>query len=140
RLADERRQIEEALAAGKASADDRFVVAPVNVGGTYNTARTALMERGKPERLYPAGHFTAIDDYAWLDERTVLWRVDDTVSIRFSTLDAVTGRREVVVTLPHTPNKPAFGVSGPGRFWYGSANGERTDVSVRDAPHPRAPN
>lgn len=130
-LVGERRQIELALAAGKPSPDDRFVVAPVNLGGTYNTAETAVMERGKPERRFRAGHFTDGDDYAWLDDQTVLWRVDDSLSVRFSTLDAVTGRREVVITIPHAPIRPAFGVSAPGRFWYVDADGERREVDVK---------
>ena len=130
-LAGERRQIELAIAAGKPSPDDRFVVAPVNLGGSYNTAETVVVERGKPERRFPAGHFTDRDDYAWLDERTVLWRVDDSVWIKFSTLDAPTGRREVVITIPHTPIRPTFGVSAPGRFWYVDADGGRREVDVK---------
>jgi hypothetical protein len=135
-LVRERQQIEAALAAGTVSPDGRFVVAPVNLGGTYNTAQTAVVERGKPERLFTAGHFTTRDDYAWLDERTVLCRVDTVVSIRFSTLDATTGRQEVVLTLPHG-RKPSFGVGGPETFWYVDADGERHDVSLKDSSGPR---
>jgi hypothetical protein len=136
-LVRERQQVEAALAAGTVSPDGRFVVAPVCLGGTYNTAQTAVMERGKAERLFPAGYFTERDDYVWLDDRTVLWRVDDAVSVKFSTLDAITGRRELVLTLPRSPRKPAFGVSGPRSFWWSGADGERHHVVLEDGPQAR---
>jgi hypothetical protein len=54
RLCEDRREVANALVGGAWSPGRRFVVAPVNVGGTFNNQQTVIAERSKPERRYYA--------------------------------------------------------------------------------------
>jgi hypothetical protein len=133
KLLRDRRTIDAALDEGRPSPDGRFTVGSVNLGGTYNNEQVVIRERGLPERRYPAGYFTRPDDYAWLDERTVLYRVrQPTGDVEFHSLDALTGTKRLLAEIPAAaPSRVAeFGVGARDRFWYRTEDGQRHEVPV----------
>ncbi len=132
----QREQIDQALEKGRRSPDERFVVGHINLGGLANTEEVVIREMGKPERRYSASHFTYDNDYLWLDARTVMFMVKS-VFLEFYTLDARTGVKALVATVPweypfeDRQRVVGFGASGPKRFWYKTADGETHEATVQ---------
>lgn len=142
RLAAERREIRNALAGGLESPGGRFVVAPINLGGSYNNQQTLVAERARPERRYHAEYFTAQKDYRWLDARTILYEVaQPTGDVQFYTLDAITGAKAKAFEV--SGNSPLrvreFGVSGRSRFWYTTSDAIKHEIPVSKATAHPAP-
>ena len=129
-LCEQRKRIERQLADGLRSPDGRFVVAPVNVGGTYNTQETAIREGGRPERRYPAGYFTRLQDYCWLDERTVLYQVVGPLDLDVYTLDGPTGKMNRVLHVDEEHVGGRVGCLPARRFWYTTRDGVRHEQAV----------
>jgi len=131
KIADDRETIAKGLSAGARSPDGRLVAAAVDLG--VNTPDIAIGERGRAERRHPAHYF--VSNVTWLDEGTVLYRVDDPVGeVDFYTLDAAAGRSHRVVHLPedsvqHVDPAPVR-VLGHRRFSYRTMDGREHEVTV----------
>lgn len=134
RLFNQRDTIDQALARGKRSADGRFVVGTVNIVGLRSTTEVAIRETGRPEqRSYPGAAIIQDHQY-WLNAHTVVYEVESDAGDKFgwNTIDALTGEITDIAGR-HDTVATDFGVSGPDRFWYKSADGEKREVTV--TPH-----
>jgi hypothetical protein len=129
-LLSQREQIDAALANGKHSPDGRFVVGHVNLVGPFTGEEVVIRELSKPERRYPAPHFTYDKDYLWLNARTILFKVY-TTDQEFYTIDATTGAMELEARVPGDQRISDFGVSGPNQFWYKTVDEEKHQVTVQ---------
>lgn len=132
-LLGQREQIDQALATGVPSPDGRFVVGRVNLGGLANTEQLVIRERDRPERRYPAPHFTDEKTYRWRDARTVLFEVQ-VVDQEFYSLDARTGALTLLAKVPYDSANPVvdFGTSSARTLWYRTADGARHEAVVPD--------
>jgi len=142
-LVSQREQFDQALAHGKRSPDGRFVVGMANIEGLGYSGELVIQETGKPERRYTGAWFTHDKDYLWLNSRVIVFKTYGAEGEDFYTIDAVTGTRKLAAHVPHemerSPSRHAtqFGISGPQRFWYKTADGEMHEVNV-ESLKPRA--
>jgi hypothetical protein len=135
----QREQIDQALANGKRSPNGRFTAGTMNFVGVAYTEELIVRETGKPEQRY----YAPTNEYLWLNARTIVFKVGWAVGEEFQTMDALTGAKNVVVSIPDEsssflgdPQVVDFGVSGPQRFWYKTKDGERHEVRVRHQARP----
>lgn len=123
------------MATGIPSPDGRLVVGRVNLGGLANTEELVIRERDRPERRYPAPHFTDEKTYRWLDARTVLFAVV-VFDQEIYSLDARSGALTLLAKVPYAPASANpvvdFGMSNAGTLWYRTADGVRHEAVVPD--------
>jgi len=128
RLLGQRNRIDRALT--KQSPDGRFAAGIMNFGDRWYTTKLVVREKGKLEQWYDFAP-PIPDDLLWLDAHTLLVATEaNNDNLAWESIDVRTCAVQEVERIAPDMWPVDFGVSGPGKFWYTTRDGQKHEVTV----------